>query len=140
MLAGSARVKLDDKWRFVLPVKFRADAGAVMHFAKGDQGQLQLLTAEAYQVEVDRHLAAFAEGRDPDRWAMRMFMETVESVDLDSQSRVPVIDRLRGYASLRDRGELQLIGMFDRLEVWDLETYERRRAEVRGEGAPHGGQ
>ena len=140
MLAGSARVKLDDKWRFVLPVKFRAGAGAVMHFAKGDQGQLQLLTAGAYQVEVDRHLAGYAEGRDPDRWAMRMFMETVESVDLDSQSRVPVIDRLREYASLRERGELQLIGMFDRLEVWDLETYERCRADVRGEGAAHGGQ
>lgn len=140
MLAGSAKVKLDDKWRFVLPVKFRADAGAVMHFAKGDQGQLQLLTAEAYQVEVDRHRAAFAEGRDPDRWAMRMFMETVEGVDLDSQSRVSIIERLRTYASLRDRGELQLIGMFDRLEVWDLETYEQSRSLVAQEGRASGGR
>lgn len=140
MLAGSARVKLDDKWRFVLPVKFRADAGAVMYFAKGDEGQLQLLTADAYQVEVDRHLVAYTEGRDPNRWAMRMFMETVESVDLDSQSRVGIIDRLRTYGSLRDRGELQLIGMFDRLEVWDLETYESNRALVVQEGLAVGGR
>ncbi len=140
MLAGSAKVKLDDKWRFVLPVKFRADAGAVMYFAKGDQGQLQLLTADAYQVEVNRHLGAYAEGRDPNRWAMRMFMETVEGVDLDSQSRVSIIERLRTYASLRDRGELQLIGMFDRLEVWDLDTYESNRAVAVQEGLAVGGR
>ena len=140
MLAGSARVKLDDKWRFVLPVKFRADAGAVMYFAKGDQGQLQLLTVDAYQAEVERHRAAFAEGRDTDRWAMRTFMETVEGVDLDSQSRVSILERLRGYASLRDRGELQLIGMFDRLEVWDLETYEVSRSRAAQEGLAVGGR
>lgn len=140
MLAGSAKVKLDDKWRFVLPVKFRADAGAVMHFAKGDEGQLQLLTNDAYDEEIARHKANFAEGRDPNRWLMRTFMETVETIELDSQSRIPVIDRLRSYASLRDRGEVQLIGMFDRLEVWDLETYERTRAEAMGQGESNGGR
>lgn len=134
MFAGSASAKLDEKGRFVLPSKFRSGVGTSLYLAKADQGQLQLLTHEAYAVEIAQHDAAFAEGRDPDRWAKRSFMQTVESVTPDAQARIGVIERLRTHASMRDRGELFLIGMHDRLEVWDGETYAtadeaRRRQE-----------
>jgi division/cell wall cluster transcriptional repressor MraZ len=134
MLAGSSQAKLDDKWRFVLPSKFRAHAGTSLYLAKADQGQLQLLTKDAYDVELARYVAAYEAGRDPNRWEMRAFMETVEPITLDSQARVPVIGDLRGHASLQERGELQLIGMHDRIEIWDTQTYQSARAMALAEG------
>jgi MraZ protein len=138
MFAGSASAKLDEKGRFVLPAKFRAGAGTTLYLAKADQGQLQLLTQEAYDVEIAQHDAAFAAGLDPDRWLKRSFMQTVESVTPDTQARIAVIERLRAHASMRERGELFLIGMHDRLEVWDAEVYgvadeaQRQKAGTRG--------
>lgn len=137
MFAGSASAKLDEKGRFVLPAKFRASASTTLYLAKADQGQLQVLTQEAYDVEIAQHDAAFATGLDPDRWIKRSFMQTVESVTPDTQARIAVIERLRTHAAMRDRGELFLIGMHDRLEVWDAETYTaadaaRRESSARG--------
>ena len=141
MLAGSSQAKLDDKWRFVLPAKFRAHAGTSLYLAKADQGQLQLLTKEAYDVELARYVAGYEAGRDPNRWAMRAFMETVEPITLDTQARVPVIGDLRAYANLSERGELQLIGMHDRIEVWDAPTYQAARTEaLTAGGAGRGNQ
>lgn len=123
MLAGSSQAKLDDKWRFVLPAKFRAGAGTELFFARAGEGQLQLLTQSAFASERDMHRIAVSEGRDPNKWAMRAFMESVEPISLDTQARVPVLDRLRSYANLQERGELTLIGMDDRIEVWDSANY-----------------
>jgi MraZ protein len=138
MFAGSASAKLDEKGRFVLPAKFRASAGTTLYLAKADQGQLQLLTQDAYDVEIAQHDGAYAAGLDPDRWIKRSFMQTVESVTPDTQSRIAVIERLRTHASMQDRGELFLIGMHDRLEVWDVETYTSAAAAQRQENATHG--
>lgn len=137
MLAGTTQAKLDDKWRFVLPAKFRAHAGTTVYLAKADQGQLQLLTQAAYDRELGRYVTAVEDGRDPDRWAMRGFMESVETVVLDNQARVPVMDRLRDHAHLQERGEVHLIGMHDRIEIWDVPTYTAARAAAQG-GAGHG--
>ena len=123
MLAGSAQVKLDDKWRFVLPAKFRAGAGTQLYLAKADEGQLQLLTQAAFDAEREMHRRAGTEGRDPQRWAKRTFMQSIEPITVDTQARVPVLDRLRPLANLQERGELTLIGMDDRIEVWDSATY-----------------
>ena len=123
MLSGRSPAKLDDKWRFVLPAKFRAAAGTQLFFAKAGEGQLQLLTLRAFESERDMHRLAVSEGRDPHKWAMRAFMESVEQITLDSQARVPVMEKLRSFAGLQDRGELTLIGMDDRIEVWDAASY-----------------
>ncbi len=138
MLAGSSQAKLDDKWRFVLPAKFRAGAGTQLFLAKAGEGQLQLLTQAACDAERDMHRAAVTEGRDPHRWAMRAFMESIEPISLDTQARVPILDRLRALANLQERGELTLIGMDDRIEVWDSATYAAISAAR--EGAERGGQ
>jgi MraZ protein len=53
----------------------------------------------------------------------RMFFGNAEPVDLDSQGRLVVPQRLRTQVGIRK--EVVVVGVHDRLEIWDREAHER---------------
>ncbi|HEX6010037.1 MAG TPA: hypothetical protein VFZ50_08045, partial [Actinomycetota bacterium] len=53
----------------------------------------------------------------------RMFFGKAEAVDLDGQGRLLIPQRLRAEVGIRK--ELVVLGVFDRMEIWDRETHER---------------
>lgn len=121
-LLGTHSYQLDPKGRISLPSRFReafAD-GAVLTL--GQDGCLFCFpraewTARAAEVR-DLPLSD-TEGRA----YARMFFGKAESVELDSQGRLLVPQRLRTEVGIRK--DVVVLGVFDRMEIWDRAAHER---------------
>ncbi|MGH2636577.1 MAG: division/cell wall cluster transcriptional repressor MraZ [Actinomycetota bacterium] len=124
-LLGTHSYQLDPKGRISLPARFReafAD-GAVLTL--GQDGCLFCFPRaewEARAAEVRNLPLSDSEGRA----YARMFFGKAEAVELDSQGRLLVPQRLRAEVGIRK--EAVVLGVFDRMEVWDRQTHERYEA------------
>ena len=121
-LLGTHSYQLDPKGRISLPARFRdafAD-GAVLTL--GQDGCLFCFPRAEWELraaEVRTLPLSDAEGRA----YSRMFFGKAEAVDLDAQGRLLVPQRLRAEAGIRK--EAVVLGVFDRMEIWDRDTHER---------------
>lgn len=124
-LLGTHRYQLDPKGRVSLPARFRdvfAD-GAVLTL--GQDGCLFCFPRaewEARSDEVRGLPLSDAEGRA----YARMFFGKAEAVELDTQGRLLIPQRLRGEIGIRK--EVVVLGVFDRMEIWDKDAHERYEA------------
>jgi len=124
-LLGTHSYQLDPKGRISLPARFReafAD-GAVLTL--GQDGCLFCFPRAEWEgraSEVRNLPLSDAEGRA----YSRMFFGKAEAVELDAQGRLLVPQRLRAEAGIRR--EAVVLGVFDRMEIWDRATYERYEA------------
>jgi MraZ protein len=121
-LLGTHSYQLDPKGRISLPARFRevfAD-GAVLTL--GQDGCLFCFPRaewEARSGEVRGVPLSDTEGRA----YARMFFGKAEPVELDSQGRLLVPQRLRTEVGIRK--DVVVLGVFDRMEIWDRSTHER---------------
>ena len=121
-LLGTHRYQLDPKGRISLPARFRealAD-GAVLTL--GQDGCLFCFPRAEWElraVEVRNLPLSDAVGRA----YARLFFGEAESVELDSQGRLVIPLRLRAEAQI-DK-EAVVLGVYDRMEIWDRRTHER---------------
>jgi MraZ protein len=121
-LLGTHSYQLDPKGRISLPSRFRevfAD-GAVLTL--GQDGCLFCFPRaewEARSSEVRAVPLSDSEGRA----YSRMFFGKAESVELDSQGRLLVSQRLRTEVGIRK--DVVVLGVFDRMEIWDRAAHER---------------
>ncbi len=124
-LLGTHRYQLDPKGRVSLPARFRdvfAD-GAVLTL--GQDGCLFCFPRaewEARSDEVRGLPLSDAEGRA----YARMFFGKAEAVELDTQGRLLIPQRLRAEIGIRK--EVVVLGVFDRMEIWDKDAHERYEA------------
>jgi MraZ protein len=121
-LLGTHSYQLDPKGRISLPARFRdvfAD-GAVLTL--GQDGCLFCFPRAEWErrsEEVRTLPLSDAEGRA----YARMFFGKAEAVELDGQGRLLVPQRLRAEAGIRK--EAVVVGVFDRMEIWDRQAHER---------------
>lgn len=126
---GTYRPRLDDKGRLFLPAKFRKDLEAGIVMTVGHERCVYVFTNERYTAlrqEIDTR-----PGSGPDeRLFSRMILGGAYDAVPDSTGRVSVPSDLREWANL-DR-ECAVVGVSDRLEIWDLPAWEAYRAEQAG--------
>ena len=129
MFLGDYIHTLDEKGRVVLPSSFRGaikeDGGHVV-VTKGSDGNLALFTKSKFDEIAREELE-----RPRDRAARREARAKFGAADLqkmDSQGRVMLKSKLREYASLDDVAEVAVIGMYDRIEVWQVDAFEAEQA------------
>lgn len=121
-LLGTHRYQLDPKGRVSLPSRFReafAD-GAVLTL--GQDGCLFCFPRAEWEArgEEVRRLPL----SDPQARAYaRVFFGKAEAVELDGQGRLLIPQRLRAEVGIGR--EVVVLGVMDRMEVWDREAYER---------------
>ena len=121
-LLGTHSYQLDPKGRISLPARFReafAD-GAVLTL--GQDGCLFCFPRAEWETraaEVRNLPLSDAQGRA----YARLFFGKAESVELDSQGRLVIPQRLRVEAQIQK--EAVVVGVFDRMEIWDRQTHER---------------
>jgi len=124
-LLGTHSYQLDPKGRISLPARFReafAD-GAVLTL--GQDGCLFCFPRAEWETraaEVRNLPLSDAQGRA----YARLFFGKAESVELDSQGRLVIPSRLRAEAQIQK--EAVVLGVFDRMEIWDRQTHERYEA------------
>lgn len=121
-LLGTHGYQLDPKGRVSLPSRFRevfAD-GAVLTL--GQDGCLFCFP----RAEWDRRsgeLRGLPLSDAQARAYSRMFFGKAESVEIDAQGRLLIPQRLRQEAGIGK--EAVVLGVYDRMEIWDRATHER---------------
>lgn len=124
MLLGRTQLTLDDKNRIVLPATFRDSLHGPLYFALGDENQVGIWPEEAFQQKLalkkERELHGGPEGR---REFIR-FTANASPVKMDAQFRVPVPETLRTLARLDRSRPVAMIGVSDRVEIWDSISFD----------------
>ncbi len=121
-LLGTHSYQLDPKGRVSLPARFREafTDGAVLTL--GQDGCLFCFPRAEWEQrsrEVRSRPLSDAEGRA----YARIFFGKAEAVELDAQGRLLIPQRLRSEVGVGK--EVVVLGVFDRMEIWDRQAHER---------------
>jgi MraZ protein len=123
MLRGSYTAKIDDKSRLKIPRDFLKSIeetyGRELFVTSIDGTCAQLYPMSVWS-EIERQLGAQGLVRDPE--VDRFFKHTSfygQVVEIDNQGRVLIPPRLRDQTGMA--GEVDVVGSYDHLEVWNLD-------------------
>lgn len=125
-LSGQFERSLDEKHRLALPKPMRDEFSPApaslshLYVAKGYDRCLELFSLEEFNLLAER-LRERSSSHEEFRRYERLYFSSAEKVSLDSQGRIRLPERLVKEAGLRR--ELMLIGVRNRAEVWDRETW-----------------
>lgn len=124
---GEDRHNVDSKGRLVLPSRYRnqlKEQGCVV--AKGQDGHLMVFPKNVY--EEKRAAEALALPNTP---AGRQFRRTMfggaEEQAPDSSGRLLLRADLRSFAKLEIGEPVAVVGVYDHIELWNADVYERVR-------------
>jgi MraZ protein len=124
VLRGNAPAKIDDKGRLKVPNGFRA----LVQRAHGRELFVTSLTGESVRIYPMTVWQAVEEklGQMPSTHPARLrFLDRVnyfgQAAEIDTQGRVLIPPRLRESASMA--GEVDVLGQYNYLEVWNHERF-----------------
>lgn len=126
MFFGTHTPKLDDKGRFFLPAKYRADLGESMVITRGQEHCLVIYPMATF-MEIARQAMSAPNTVRRVRDYQRMLAASAADVVPDKQGRVIIPQQLRDYAELG--AEIVVNGAFDRVEIWNTQAWEAYRKE-----------
>lgn len=123
MFRGSFPARIDEKSRLKIPRDFRAlieEGFGRDLFVTSIDGQCVLIYPMPTWLKVEQTLASGGVVRDPS--VQRFFQRTNyfgQAAEIDNQGRVLIHQRLREAADMT--GEVDIVGSFDHLQVWNHE-------------------
>jgi len=124
---GQYRHALDGKGRLSVPALFRRDAAgnAVARYklTVGFEDCLFLFPFEYWQAVVEPQLLELSVMERPARAVTRMFLGRATDCEPDKQGRVVIAAPLRAYAALEPERDVIVIGMYNRVELWNTERW-----------------
>ena len=121
-LLGTHNYQLDPKGRISMPGRFREALADGAYLTLGQDGCLFCFPRAEWEDRSNEVRAAPISDTEGRAYA-RMFFGNAEPVDLDSQGRLVVPQRLRQQVAIGK--EVVVVGVQDRMEIWDREAHER---------------
>jgi len=118
---GTFSPKLDEKGRIILPAKFFEELASGVVVTRGQERCLFLFSNREFENLYGKLAQAPITNKEARDYG-RAFLAAANQELPDKQRRVTIPAILRQYAGL-DR-ELTVIGVGNRLEIWDTETWE----------------
>jgi MraZ protein len=120
---GQFDVTLDDKGRFMLPAKLRKSiSGDNLVITKGVEQCLWLFLPEEWERVSDSLIQESSIFNLDSQDVIRRFIAPAEEVSVDKSGRLKLVSSLmRSVGLVR---ESVLVGMGDRIEIWDSQRYE----------------
>ena len=122
---GEYHHNIDEKGRIVLPGKFREDRTKIV-VTRGLEKCLYLYTTEDWQKVVTK-LDTLPFTKKDARTFMRSFFAGASVCEFDKMGRINITSPLVSYAGLTK--ECVIIGVNDRIEIWDEKAYNAYMAE-----------
>lgn len=126
MFAGEYLCKVDEKGRFIVPSPFRerleAEGNGVV-FLKGQEQALWMYSTTEWEKVLDRTRSKLDE--DQSRLFMHFVVSEAGVSDLDKTGRVLIPGRLRKSIPLDEDQEIILVGLYNRLEIWNPSEWRR---------------
>lgn len=129
---GEYQHTLDDKGRVALPARFREQLGPRFMLARGLDDCLFIYPQDEWDKLVDR-LGSVPINQSDFRAFARYFLAGAVEVETDKQGRFVLPSHLREYAGLTR--EVSILGVGNRLEIWDRNRWEEAKQRIRGEFA-----
>ena len=108
MLIGEYHHNIDEKGRLIIPAKFREEIGESFVVTKGLDGCLFVYSLVEWAKKDSRVFSRF-------------FLASATVCEFDRQGRINLMNSLTLYAGLKK--ECAIIGVNDRLEIWDLDKF-----------------
>lgn len=127
MLTGEFNHSIDTKGRLIIPSKFREILGDDFVITKGLDGCLFLYPANEWKI-FEEKLRTLPLTNKNARTFTRFFLGSAVDGGLDKQGRVLISSALRAFAGL-DK-EVVLVGVLDRVEIWDKAKWDENNTEV----------
>ncbi len=119
MFTGTYQNKLDNKYRVIIPAKYRDQLGGRCMLTRGFDKCLYIYAMEDWDVLVDKIKKLKQSDRDVRRF-IREFFSNTEECTLDAQGRILIPAHLREYAGITK--ELVTKGAMDKIEIWSAEV------------------
>lgn len=130
MFIGEYTYKIDDKKRLAIPSKFRDELKKKAVITRGLDRCLFLYSLKEWQ-NIAEKISKLPFGQHDSRGFSRIMLSGAMETEFDSTGRILVPDYLKDYASLKK--EVIIAGLYNRVEVWDKETWERYKEETEKE-------
>lgn len=121
-LLGTHRYQLDPKGRMSLPKGFREAFADGAYLTLGQDGCIFAFPSEEWETESDRVRSEPISAPESRAYA-RIFFGSAEAVELDSQGRLLLPQKLRNIAGIGR--EAVVVGVMNRMDIWEGETWER---------------
>ena len=128
-LLGAHSYQLDPKGRVSLPARFRDAFGEGAWITVGQDGCLFAFPRAEWERRSEE-VAASPLSDATGRAYARMFFGSSDEAKLDGQGRLTIPGRLREAVGIRK--DVVVLGVRDRMEIWDRESYERYEATYAG--------
>jgi len=122
MFSGEYYNSIDSKYRLIVPAKFRDELGRKCYITKSNDNCLYLFTLEEWERHA-RELMALPTGSAEARIRIRKFTANAVEVEVDSQYRITIPQKLRELVSIQK--EVVTVGFINKIEIWSREEYER---------------
>lgn len=128
MLIGEYRHSIDAKGRVSFPSRLREDLGDTFIITKGLDNCLFVYRMSEWDKLVEQ-TAALPISKA--RAIQRFIFAGAVCVEPDKQGRVLIPQALRDYAQLT--GEVAVVGVSNRAEIWDAARWDKSNAELTSE-------
>jgi MraZ protein len=123
-LLGTHSYSLDPKGRVSLPARFRDAFDEGVWITVGQDRCLYCFPRAEWQRRADEVGSSRLADRDGRAFA-RLFFSSADEARLDGQGRVTIPQRLREAVGISK--EVVVLGVRDRMEIWDRGEFERYR-------------
>lgn len=121
MLMGEFHHSLDEKNRLIIPVKFREELGCEYIITRGLDNCLFVYSKKEWEKIVST-ISSLPFTKKDARNFSRFFLGGATNGCFDKQGRIILTSQLINYANLTK--ECVIIGVNDRLEIWDENSFE----------------
>jgi MraZ protein len=128
-LLGTHSYQLDPKGRVSLPARFRETFADGAWLTIGQDGCLFVFPSAEWQRRSEE-VAGFPLSDTAGRAYGRLFFGSSDEAKLDGQGRLTIPQRLRDRVGIRK--DVVVLGVRDRMEIWDRTSYERYEAAHAG--------
>lgn len=130
MFIGEYNHTIDEKGRMAVPVKFRSDLAKGAVVTRGLDNCLFVYSIEEWEKLADK-LSKLPISQANTRAFARLMLAGAMDVELDKQGRFVLPEYLRKYAGMNKK--VVVAGLYNRLEVWDEEAWEKYRQSTEKE-------
>jgi MraZ protein len=128
-LLGTHGYSLDPKGRVSLPARFREAFADGVWLTEGQDGCLFCFPRAEWERRSDEVASSPLTDGDGRAYA-RFFFGSSDETKLDAQGRVTIPQRLRESVGIRK--EVVVLGVRDRMEIWDRDAFERYQDSFAG--------
>jgi MraZ protein len=135
MFVGTYLVSVTSGKRTSIPAVFRQKLGKNLIIAKWYENCLVLVGSDSWNALLDRTTGGEKMIIEPIRQTEHFIYASAYEVETDDQGRIVLPDRLVSYAGLGD--SVYFLGIGDRVEIWNKETWEKKEAEVAMDAASY---